>query len=87
MTNKTGVGVISNDCIVTYSEDASVFIEAAEGFDLTELKVDGVSIAPVSKYNFINVGSDHKVVATFTMTQTKKMELMQKGYSWIDLKL
>lgn len=87
VTDKTGVGVISNDCIVTYSEDASVFIEAAEGFDLTGLKVDGVSIAPASKYTFINVGSDHKVVATFTMTQTKKMELMQKGYSWIDLKL
>ena len=31
--------------------------------------------------------ADHKVEATFTISQDRKMELMQKGYSWINLKL
>jgi len=51
------------------------------------LKIDGVSVTPVTKYNFLNVQANHKVEATFSITQDKKMELIQKGYSWIDLKL
>ena len=86
-TNYTGSGVISNDSEVTYTDDTSVFIEPAEGFELTGLKVDGISVNPVKAYDFMNVVNDHTIEATFTMTQTKKMEIISKGYIWIDLKL
>lgn len=86
-TNKTGSGAISNSGIVTYTNNTSVFIIPAEGYTTSSLKIDGVSITPVTKYNFLNVEADHKVEATFTISQNRKMELMQKGYKWIDLKL
>lgn len=86
-TNKTGSGVISNSGIVTYTNNTSVFIIPAEGYTTSSLKIDGVSVSPVTKYNFLNVNKDHKVEATFTISQNRKMELMQKGYKWIDLKL
>ena len=69
------------------TENTSVYIVPAEGFELTRLKIDDVSVNPVRQYDFLNIEADHKIEATFTITQSKKMELMQKGYSWIDLKL
>lgn len=86
-TSYTGIGSISNSSKVDYTENTSVFIVPAEGFDLATLKIDGVTVTPVRKYDFISVEKDHKVEATFSITQNKKMELIQKGYSWIDLKL
>lgn len=86
-TNKTGSGAISNSGIVTYTNNTSVFIIPAKGYTTSSLKIDGVSVTPVTKYDFLNVEADHKVEATFTISQDRKMELMQKGYSWIDLKL
>lgn len=86
-TNKTGSGAISNSGIVTYTNNTSVFIIPAEGYITSSLKIDGVSVSPVTKYNFLNVEKDHKVEAIFTISQNRKMELMQKGYKWIDLKL
>ena len=73
--------------MATYTNNTSVFIIPAEGYTTSSLKIDGVSVSPVTKYNFLNVNKDHKVEATFTISQNRKMELMQKGYSWIDLKL
>ena len=55
--------------------------------DDDSLKIDGVSVSPVTKNNFLNMEADHKVEATFTISQDRKMELMQKGFSWINLKL
>ena len=86
-TNKTGSGAISNSGMATYTNNTSVFIIPAEGYTTNSLKIDGVSVTSVTKYNFLNVEADHKVEATFTISQDRKMELMQKGYSWIDLKL
>lgn len=86
-TNKTGSGAISNSGIVTYTNNTSVFIIPAKGYTTSSLKIDGVSVTPVTKYNFLNVEADHKVEATFTISQDRKMELMQKEYSWINLKL
>lgn len=86
-TNKTGSGAISNSGIVTYTNNTSVFIIPAKGYTTSSLKIDGVSVTPVTKYNFLNVEADHKVEATFTISQNRKMELMQKEYSWINLKL
>lgn len=86
-TNKTGSGAISNSGIVAYTNNTSVFIIPAEGYTTSSLKIDGVSVSLVTKYNFLNVEADHKVEATFTISQNRKMELMQKGYSWINLKL
>ena len=86
-TNKTGSGAISNSGIVTYTNNTSVFIISAKGYTTSSLKIDGVSVSPVTKYNFLNMEADHKVEATFTISQDRKMELMQKGYSWINLKL
>lgn len=85
-TNKTGSGAISSGDKITYTKNTSVYIIPAEGYTTSSLKIDGVSVNPVTKYNFLNVEKDHKVEATFTISQSKKMELMQKGYSWIDLK-
>lgn len=86
-TSYVGIGSISNGCKVKYTENTSVFIVPADGFQIATLKVDGVSVNPVSQYDFINIEKDHTVEATFSITQNKKMELIQKGYSWIDLKL
>ena len=87
ITNKTGSGAISSDDKITYTKNTSVYIIPAEGYTTSSLKIDGVSITSVTKYNFLNVEADHKVEATFTISQNRKMELMQKGYKWIDLKL
>lgn len=86
-TSKTGSGAISNNCIVSYTNDYSIFITPAQGYATSSLKIDGVSVNPVNKYNFLDVNKNHKIEVTFTITQNRKMELMQKGYKWIDLKL
>ena len=86
-TKNTGSGVLSDSSKIEYADNTSVFIVPAEGYTTSSLKIDGVTINPVTKYNFLNVEKDHTVEATFTITQNKKMELIQKGYSWIDLKL
>ena len=86
-TSKAGSGAISNSCIVSYANDNSIFITPAQGYVTSSLKIDGVSVNPVNKYNFLDVNKNHKIEVTFTITQNKKMELMQKEYSWIDLKL
>lgn len=86
-TSQTGSGVISGSMDILYSNDTSVFMIPSEGYELTELKIDNISVSPVENYNFINVESDHTVEATFSMTQTYKMQLLLQAYSWIDLKL
>ena len=86
-TSKVGSGALSDSSKVEYDDGTSVFIIPAEGYTTSSLKIDGVSVNQTSKYNFLNVEADHKVEATFTISQDRKMELMQKGYSWIDLKL
>lgn len=86
-TNKTGSGAISSGDKITYTKNTSVYIIHAEGYTTSSLKIDGVSVSPVTKYNFLNVEADHKVEAIFSISQNRKMELMQKEYSWINLKL
>jgi len=86
-TSKVGSGALSDNSKVEYDDSTSVFIIPAEGHTTSSLKIDGVSVNPTSKYNFLNVNKNHKVEATFTISQNRKMELMQKGYSWINLKL
>lgn len=86
-TSKVGSGALSDISKVEYDDGTSVFIIPAEGYTTSSLKIDGVSVSPVTKYNFLNVEADHKVEATFTISQDRKMELMQKEYSWINLKL
>ena len=36
------------------------------GYEVTDVKVDGSSIGPVSRYTFINVTGDHTISATFS---------------------
>lgn len=86
-TSYIGVGSISNSSKTKYTENTSIYIVPADGFQISKLKIDNVLVNPVKQYDFISIEKDHKVEATFTITQSKKMELMQKGYSWIDLKL
>lgn len=86
-TKNTGSGVLSDSSKIEYADNTSVFIVPANGYTISSLKIDGVSVTPVTKYNFLNVQANHTVEATFSITQNKKMELIQKGYSWIDLKL
>ena len=86
-TKNTGSGVLSDSSKIEYADNTSVFIVPANGYTTSSLKIDGVSATPVTKYNFLNVQANHTVEATFSITQNKKMELIQKGYSWIDLKL
>ena len=86
-TSVSGAGAISGNSEIKCNESASIFIIPAEGYSLTLLKVDGVSVTPVENYEFKGVENNHTVEAAFTMTQTRKMELLSKGYDWIDLKL
>jgi uncharacterized repeat protein (TIGR02543 family) len=86
-TSENGSGVLSNSSKVEYADSTSVFIVPADGYTTSSLKIDGVSITPVTKYNFLNVKVDHKVEVMFTMTQTRKMSLFASIYDWIDLKL
>ena len=60
-TSKAGSGAISNSCIVSYANDNSIFITPAQGYVTSSLKIDGDSLNPENKYNFLHVNKNHKI--------------------------
>jgi hypothetical protein len=60
-------GTISPSGIIrpSHGTDLSFTIEANNGYQVEDVKVDKVSLGPLSKYTFINIKSDHTISVTF----------------------
>jgi hypothetical protein len=59
-------GSISPSGKVSVTGGSKTFIITAnEGYDITDIKVDGVSVGAVSSYTFSNVGANHTIEAVF----------------------
>ncbi|MGC9125170.1 MAG: VPS10 domain-containing protein [Caldisericaceae bacterium] len=56
-------------------------INPNEGYRISEIKVDGVSIGSVSSYTFFNVSSDHTISATFEKLTSTTTIILQVGSS------
>lgn len=55
----------SGDVIVEEGEDQTFTIQAASGYEIEDVLVDGVSVGAVSSYTFQNVTAAHTISATF----------------------
>ena len=55
----------SGDVIVEEGEDQTFLIQAASGYEIEDVLVDGVSVGAVSSYTFQNVTAAHTISATF----------------------
>ncbi len=53
--------------LVDAGSDQEYAISASLGYHISDVKVDGQSIGPVSSYTFENVRSDHSITAFFTI--------------------
>ena len=51
---------------VSYGTNQTYNIQAASGYQISEVKVDGVSVGGVSSYSFKNIKADHQISASFT---------------------
>jgi hypothetical protein len=56
----------SGEIIVPYGSNASFAIEAAEGYDIAEVWVDGQRVGQVTSYVFENVIANHNIFAEFS---------------------
>ena len=52
---------------LNYGANQAYSIAAATGYGISDVKVDGVSIGPVTSYSFVNVIANHTIIATFTL--------------------
>jgi hypothetical protein len=51
---------------VSYGTNQTYNINAASGYQISEVKVDGASVGSVSSYSFQNIKADHQISASFT---------------------
>lgn len=56
----------NGDVKVAKGSDQTFTIEASEGYQISDVKVDGVSVGAVDEYTFNSVTNDHSISATFT---------------------
>ena len=68
---------------VTYGKNQTYNINAASNFQISEVKVDGVSVGAVSSYSFENVKTNHQINATFidkkTNSSTYTLHISKEG--------
>lgn len=55
----------SGDLTVTHGASQSYAITAASGFRITDVRVDQVSVGPVTSYTFDHVAANHQIEASF----------------------
>ncbi len=65
VTGHGGVITPSSRLSVGYGLSKMFVIRPWEGYAISDIEVDGVSIGPVSMYMFTNVTEDHTIRATF----------------------
>jgi len=73
LTSPGGFISPSGSVTVNYGADQTFIITPNTGYKIKNIKVDGVSVGPVSTYTFTNVTADHTIEAqfepiTFTIT-------------------
>ncbi|RJQ48256.1 MAG: hypothetical protein C4538_04135 [Nitrospiraceae bacterium] len=61
----TGGGVSPSQSTVNYGGSQTVSITPNSGYHVADVLIDGVSIGPVSSYQFTNITADHLVEAIF----------------------
>ncbi len=73
----TGISTVSYGTNQTYN------INAASGYKISEVKVDGATVGAVSSYSFQNIMADHQISASFTIktnnSPTHALNISQKG--------
>jgi hypothetical protein len=52
---------------VTYGEDQAYIITPSTGFEISDIRIDNVSVGPVESYTFNNVVRDHTITAHFKL--------------------
>jgi len=57
----------SGNVTVNYGDSKTFTITPNSGYHITDVKVDGVSVGPVSTYTFQNITADHTIEATFAI--------------------
>lgn len=86
-TNCNVGGTISNNITLEYLDTTSIFIIPMDGYEITNVIVDGKSVGIVDTYDFWDIESDHTVIATFKRTDglEQYLEALANKYYWIDL--
>jgi hypothetical protein len=69
--DNTGQGIIipSGDIPVFDGGAQDFVIIPAEGYQVADVKIDGISVGPVKSYTFVNITSDHQIEVTFSEAQ------------------
>ncbi len=84
VTAKAGAGgeVTPSGIVAVENGDNIIFaIKANNFYQITDVKVDGVSIGPVPSYTFSNVTANHEIEATFeTISYTIQVPEVVNGY-------
>jgi alpha-tubulin suppressor-like RCC1 family protein len=66
-TNVIGNGIVICPSPVDYGNNADCSITPADGYHVTDVLVDGVSVGAVTSYTFSNVTADHTITASFAI--------------------
>ena len=64
----TAEGLADGKVSVTEGESATFTITANDGYEVSDVKVDGTSVGKRTSYTFENVDEDHTIEATFAFT-------------------
>ncbi len=68
---------------VSYGTNQTYLINASSNFQISVVKVDGISVGTVSSYSFKNVRTNHQINATFiyktTNSSTHSLSISKKG--------
>jgi hypothetical protein len=64
-----GVITPSGTITVNYGTSQTFTISPNSGYNIADVKVDGVSVGAVTSYSFTDIAANHEIVATFTTNQ------------------
>ncbi len=60
--------IVPGTTVVPFGEDQAFTITPAVNYQIVNVIVDGVSLGPLTEYEFLNVTEDHTITATFAIT-------------------
>ena len=66
VSSGTGGTITPSDITVNHGSGRTFTISPDFGFQVSDVKIDNVSVGAVSTYTFSNITSDHTITATFT---------------------
>jgi photosystem II stability/assembly factor-like uncharacterized protein len=82
ITASSGIGgSFSPSGIITinYGDSKTFIVTTQSGYNISNVKVDGVSKGSISTYTFTNITSDHTISATFEKEVTETIIILQIG--------